>query len=117
MFINSSQPIPGFIPLAGFNASMFKYNLDISDTGMFALQLYAFGGLAFMIGVILFALGLWFRTVVIKREWANSPPDLELHPEVSKLCFSFLFLFTIFISNVIIILAYEKKGDCSGRTT
>jgi hypothetical protein len=68
MLINPSQPTPGFIPVAGFNASMFKYNLDISSTGMFALQLCAFGGLAFMIGVVLSALGLWFRTVVMKRE-------------------------------------------------
>lgn len=82
MYINPSQPTPGFIPVAGYSAG--KYNLDYSETGMFALQLYAFGGLAFMIGVILSALGLWFRTVVIDREWANSPPDMELHPEVSK---------------------------------
>ena len=97
MFITPSQPTPGFIPVAGYNASMFKYNLDISSTGMFALQLYAFGGLAFMIGVILSALGLWFRTVVIDREWANSPPDMELHPEVSMLTFfsfsTFIYLF------------------------
>ena len=83
MFINQPQPSP-LIPSAAFNVSSTLYNLNISPTGMFALQLYAFGGLAFMIGVVLFALGLWVWTVVIKREWANSPPDLELHPEVSK---------------------------------
>ena len=92
MFINSPQPQAGLIPIAPYNASNFLYNLDISPTGMFALELYAFGGLAFMICVVLFSLGLWFRTVVIRREWANSPPDLELHPEVSKLVLFFPFL-------------------------
>lgn len=57
----------------------------LSPTAMLAVKIYAFGGLAFMIGVILFAFGVWFWTVIIKREWANSPPDLELHPEVCPL--------------------------------
>lgn len=58
-------------------------NMHISPTAMLAIKIYAFGGLAFMMGIILFALGVWVWTVIIKREWANSPPDLELHPEVS----------------------------------
>jgi hypothetical protein len=41
---------------------------------------------------VFYALGLWVWTVVIKREWANSPPELELHPEVSNfLLFSSFF--------------------------
>ena len=95
MYINTSQP--GLIPIAPFNATSYLYNLDISPTGMFALQLYAFGGLAFMICTVLSALGLWFRTVVIRREWANSPPDIELHPEVSNLLF---FVLLYFISHI-----------------
>ena len=83
MFINQPQP-SSMIPLAPFNATTPLYNLNISATGLFALQLYAFGGLAFMICVVFSALGLWVRTVVINREWANSPPDIELHPEVSN---------------------------------
>jgi hypothetical protein len=110
MLINYSPQSPGLVPVAGYNASTMLYNLDISSTGMFALQLYAFGGLAFMLAVVLFALGLWFRTVVIRREWADSPPDIELHPEVSKTC-SFSILYLTFF------LAYEEKRDCSPRTT
>lgn len=63
--------------------------MPLSPTAMLAVKIYAFGGLAFMIGVILFAFGVWAWTVIIKREWANSPPDLELHPEV---CLYFLIL-------------------------
>lgn len=91
MFINKPQYSSPITSVA-FNGSSTSdiENLNISPTGMFALKLYAFGGLAFMIGVILFSLGLWIWTVIIKREWANSPPELELHPEVSMLLvFSF----------------------------
>jgi hypothetical protein len=59
-------------------------NTHVSPTTMLAVKIYAFGGLAFMLGIVLFALGVWVWTVLIKREWANSPPDLELHPEVSS---------------------------------
>ncbi|KAF4616121.1 hypothetical protein D9613_011483 [Agrocybe pediades] len=53
----------------------------ISAFGMFILQFYAFGGLAFMVAIILSAITYWIWTVVIKREYADSPPELELHPE------------------------------------
>lgn len=57
-------------------------DMYVSSAAMLAVKIYAFGGLAFMIGIMTFALGVWVWTVIIKREWANSPPDLELHPEV-----------------------------------
>lgn len=90
------QPLPSLPTSVDFNVSSTPDiidNIHISTTGMFALKLYAFGGLTFMIGVILFALGGWVWTVIIKREWANSPPELELHPEVSKLACFLFFLF------------------------
>jgi hypothetical protein len=47
-------------------------NRHISPAGMLAVKIYAFGGLAFMICVILFALGnleIWvWTTVLIRRE-------------------------------------------------
>lgn len=49
---------------------------------MVAIKVYAFGGLAFMIGVVLTAISYWFWTVLVRREFADSPPSLELHPEV-----------------------------------
>ena len=84
--------------------------MDTSSTAMLAVKIYAFGGLAFMTGIMLFALGVWVWTIVIRREWANSPPDLELHPEVSKLFFLFQLYLRLF-------LAYEKERACSRRTT
>lgn len=85
MFINPPQNLT---PSTAFNGSSTTSESDILPlTALIAVKIYAFGGLAFMIGVVLFALGLWVWTVVIKREWANSPPELELHPEVNILNF------------------------------
>ncbi|KAF8164902.1 hypothetical protein B0H34DRAFT_670881 [Crassisporium funariophilum] len=53
----------------------------LSPTALLAVKIYAFGGLAFLICVVLFSLGFWIWTVIIKREFANSPPDIELYPE------------------------------------
>ncbi|CAA7259574.1 unnamed protein product [Cyclocybe aegerita] len=60
--------------------------IDANDTSLsalstFILKIYAFGGLGLMVCVGLSAIGLWVWTVVIKREFADSPPELELHPE------------------------------------
>jgi len=52
---------------------------------MIAIKIYGYGGLAFMFGVIIYAIVYWFWTVVFKREYADSPPELDLHPEVRKL--------------------------------
>jgi len=52
---------------------------------MFAIKMYAFGGLAFMVAVIATAVAYWIWVVVIKREFADSPPELDLHPEVWEL--------------------------------
>ena len=79
---------------------------------MIALQIYAFGGLAFMMGIALYSSGLWIWTVVIKREWANSPPELELHPEVSN-----LFIVSLYLFIQAFFLADEGKGACSSGTT
>lgn len=50
--------------------------------GMVALKIYAFGGLAFMAGTVITAISYWIWVVVIKQEFADSPPWLDLHPEV-----------------------------------
>jgi hypothetical protein len=80
-------------PINSSSIQSTSFNDSSTSIGMLAVKIYGFGGLAFMIGTVLSALGLWVWTVVIKREWANSPPDLELHPEVSiyLLCFDILF--------------------------
>lgn len=71
-------------PALNLNATLIGNDtINQSSIGMIAVQIYAFGGLAFMIGIVLYSLGLWVWTVVIKREWANSPPEIELHPEAS----------------------------------
>ena len=105
MYIPPSSPL-------NLNATLIDPDtLSESSIGMIAVKIYAFGGLAFMMGIVLYSLGLWVWTVVIKKEWANSPPELELHPEVSSfLCFSFSFLFRRF-------LADEGKGACSSGTS
>ncbi|PPQ68659.1 hypothetical protein CVT24_005390 [Panaeolus cyanescens] len=51
------------------------------EIAMVAIKIYAFGGLAFMVGVVLTAVSYWIWTVLIRREYADSPPSLELHPE------------------------------------
>ena len=87
------KPPPNQLSYITHNARLFFIMFvpvaSVSPTEILVLEVYAFGGLAFMIGIILFALGVWVWTVLIKREWANSPPDLELHPEVTNLFFFF----------------------------
>lgn len=51
---------------------------------MVALKIYAFGGLAFMAGTVITAISYWIWVVVIKQEFADSPPWLDLHPEVRQ---------------------------------
>jgi|SRR5271156_4292792 len=81
--LSSSMYIPPS-PALNLNATLIGNDtINQSSIGMIAVQIYAFGGLAFMIGIVLYSLGLWVWTVVIKREWANSPPEIELHPEAS----------------------------------
>ena len=57
-------------------------NTPLSSFSMIILKLYAFGGLAFMFSVFTAAIGYWIWIVIIKREFADSPPELDLHPEV-----------------------------------
>lgn len=57
----------------------------ISPLGLIVLKIYAFGGLSFVVLIILSALAHWTWVVVIKREVADSPPELEIYPEVSFL--------------------------------
>ncbi|PPQ68352.1 hypothetical protein CVT26_005915 [Gymnopilus dilepis] len=56
-------------------------NTPLSPMAMIAVKIYAFGGLVFMIAVIIAAIVYWFWTILIKREWADSPGWLDLHPE------------------------------------
>jgi hypothetical protein len=63
----------------------------LSPIAMIAIKLYAFGGLAFLFAVVLTGITYWIWVVVIKGEFADSPPELDIHPEVrffSLLCFS-----------------------------
>ncbi|KAJ3500375.1 hypothetical protein NLJ89_g9826 [Agrocybe chaxingu] len=82
-------PTPAGVASSSASGSMgSSAPIDANDTSLsalstFILKVYAFGGLALMVCVGLSAIGLWVWTVVIKREFADSPPELELHPEVS----------------------------------
>jgi hypothetical protein len=58
-------------------------NTPLSPVAMLAVKIYAFGGLAFLFGVILTGIAYWIWVVVIKGEFADSPPELDIHPEVS----------------------------------
>lgn len=87
MFINArADSVPAATPSIS-GTTIPEVPLDrtaISTFAMIILKLYAFGGLAFMVGIILTAVTYWIWIVVIKREYADSPPELELHPEVSE---------------------------------
>lgn len=50
---------------------------------MIVIKIYGYGGLVFMLSVVAYATLYWIWTVIIKREYADSPPELDLHPEVS----------------------------------
>lgn len=63
----------------------------LSPLAMIVIKIYAFGGLAFMFSVITAAIGYWIWIVIVKREFADSPPELDLHPEVRAIN-SYLFL-------------------------
>ena len=65
-------------------------NTPLSPIAMIAIKIYAFGGLAFLFGVILTGIAYWIWVVVIKREFADSPPELDIHPEVSQRNLSYL---------------------------
>jgi hypothetical protein len=54
----------------------------IPALGMIVLKIYAFGGLAFLVGTVLTAISWWIWVVLIKREYADSPPWLDVNPEV-----------------------------------
>ncbi|KAF8898151.1 hypothetical protein CPB84DRAFT_1781002 [Gymnopilus junonius] len=56
-------------------------NTPLPAMAMIAIKIYAFGGLGFMICVVLAAIAYWIWTVIILREWADSPGWLDLHPE------------------------------------
>lgn len=74
----TGSPKISYVPVAVDNA-------PIPEIAMVALKIYAFGGLAFMMAIILGALSYWIWIVVIRREFADSPPELDLHPEVSPI--------------------------------
>lgn len=57
-------------------------NTPLSPLAMLIIKIYAFGGLAFVVTIIAAALSYWIWVVVIRREFADSPPELDLHPEV-----------------------------------
>lgn len=84
MRIGERDEIPTATPMISMPVSVPIDNTPYSPTAMFAMKLYVFGGLAFMIGVVATAVGFWIWTVIIKGEYANSPPWLDLHPEVSQ---------------------------------
>lgn len=47
------------------------------SVGMIVVKVYAFGGLTFVMGIIVCGFGWWFWNVVIKRQARDFPPDLE----------------------------------------
>lgn len=60
-------------------------NTPLPPLSMIVIKIYGYGGLAFMFSIIAYAIVYWLWTVVIKREYADSPPELDVHPEVCKL--------------------------------
>ena len=76
---DDAAPLP---TLSGLPQKIPYDTRHIPEMGIVALKIYAFGGLAFMIGTCLAAVSYWFWIVVIKQEYADSPPWLDLHPEV-----------------------------------
>ena len=85
-------------------------NTPLPSIAMIAVKIYVFGGLGFIIGVVLVAIAYWIWVVVIKREYADSPPWLDLHPEVRLP----ILLFSTALSHVQI--ADERKGEVEGST-
>ena len=84
--IREDDPLADPSPTAGVLSSQVPIVVDntpLSPLTMFAIKMYAFGGLAFIVAVITAAVAYWIWVVVIKREYADSPPELDLHPEVS----------------------------------
>ncbi|KAH9483005.1 hypothetical protein JR316_0005105 [Psilocybe cubensis] len=69
------------VPVPMISAPPIIDTTPYSPAGLLAVKIYVFGGLAFMIGVVLTAIGFWIYTVVIRGEYADSPPWLDLHPE------------------------------------
>ena len=81
-------------------------NTPLPPMAMIAVKLYAFGGLVFMIAVIIAAIVYWFWTILIKREWADSPGWLDLHPEVNCVYFNLRS-----DTNLHDVLAHERKRE------
>ncbi|KAF9526274.1 hypothetical protein CPB83DRAFT_492155 [Crepidotus variabilis] len=75
-----STPTPSASTLAN-SAPIVVAGDPMTPLAMIVIKLYAFGGLAFVGFVIVSAITYWIWIVVIKREFADSPPELELHPE------------------------------------
>lgn len=55
------------------------------SVGMIVVKVYAFGGLTFVMGIIVCGFGWWFWNVVIKRQARDFPPDLENYESSSAL--------------------------------
>jgi len=78
-FATTTSITPGVLPT---QAPVILDDTPLPPVAMFAVRLYAFGGLAFMCGVFFSGIVYWIYVVVIKGEFADSPPYLDLHPEV-----------------------------------
>ncbi|KAF9480820.1 hypothetical protein BDN70DRAFT_877140 [Pholiota conissans] len=81
-FGERADPVPA-PTLSGIPHDIPFDKRPIPTLGMIAIKIYAFGGLAFITATILVAISYWVWVVIINREYADSPPWLDLHPEVS----------------------------------
>jgi len=84
IFARQDDPLADPSPtptLLSSQAPIVVDNTPLSPIAMLAIKIYAFGGLAFLFGVILTGITYWIWVVVIKREFADSPPELDIHPE------------------------------------
>jgi hypothetical protein len=85
MFINERGD-PVAVPSPTVSSSSVPVpadNTPLPPLSMIVIKIYGYGGLVFMLSVVAYATLYWIWTVIIKREYADSPPELDLHPEVS----------------------------------
>ena len=85
--ILEDDPLAAPTPSASVLSSQVPIIVDdtpLSPLGMVVIKIYAFGGLVFVFSVIAAAIAYWVWVVIIKLEFSDSPPELDVHPEVGK---------------------------------
>lgn len=78
-----ADPVPA-PTLSGLPHDIPIDHRPIPALAMIVIKIYAFGGLAFLVGTVLTGISWWIWVVIINREYADSPPWLDLNPEVGS---------------------------------